>query len=262
MFGRRRREDAAAAAGASTDGPEGVPRRPASPPAGGIGNDAAVEVGPGSGAEGPLGPYDAESVPDDGVERIDLGSLLVPQVVGVELRLEVAAATPPIITAVTLATAGSMLQLSAFSAPRSQGIWEETRTELAEAHRQASLPVEEGHGEFGPELRAQVPTGQPGQVLPVRMVAVEGPRWLLRGNFIGAAALDPAVDRALLRALRLAVVVRGRDAMAVGELLPLRPPPGVTLPPMPDPAAPPDPLPPGPGPLAPGSSPGYTSTGG
>lgn len=241
---------------AGTDPPVGSgplgPGRAAAPPGGAAEEAQDRGAGPEPTAGGP---FDVESLPDDGVERVDLGALLVPQLPGVELRLEVQAGVPPLVSAVTLATPTSMLQLSAFAAPRSTGIWAQTRADLLTAHQEAGLAVAEAAGEFGPELRTQVPTGVPDQVLPVRMVAVEGPRWLLRGNFVGAAALEPGADRVLTQALRLTAVVRGREAMAVGELLPLRPPPGVALPPLPgvdgSPVAGPD----GPSPAGPGAPP-------
>jgi len=35
------------------------------------------------------GPWDVDDLPDDGVDRIDVGSLLVPPVEGTEIRLQV-----------------------------------------------------------------------------------------------------------------------------------------------------------------------------
>ena len=55
-----------------------------------------------------------------------------------------------------------------------------------------------------------------------RFVGVDGPRWFLRAVFQGPAAHDEAVAAELESVVREVVVVRGGEAMAPRELLPLR----------------------------------------
>jgi hypothetical protein len=83
------------------------------------------------------------------------------------------------------------------------------------------------------ELRAQMPSqGPDGRTVfsPVRFVGVDGPRWFLRAVLSGAAAIDEGAATTLLDVVRATVVVRGDEAMAPRELLPLK------LPDQPDPA--------------------------
>ena len=70
------------------------------------------------------------------------------------------------------------------------------------------------------ELRGRIKTPE-GEV-ELRFVGVDGPRWLVRAVFQGPAALDPAAAPLLLDSLHGLVVDRGREAMPVMDVLPLR----------------------------------------
>jgi len=118
----------------------------------------------------------------------------------------------------------SAMQMNAFAAPKRSGIWAEVRGEIAEALTTGGGAAREEAGAFGPELHAQVPTEAPGQgtvLAPARFLGVDGPRWFLRALVTGPAALDPAAGAALEAVLRDVVVVRGGEAMAVRDALPL-----------------------------------------
>jgi hypothetical protein len=56
----------------------------------------------------------------------------------------------------------------------------------------------------------------------VRFVGVDGPRWMVRALYQGAAASDPAHEGALGVVLSGLVVVRDQEARPVREALPLR----------------------------------------
>ena len=75
------------------------------------------------------GPYDVSEEPQDGLVRLDLGGLRVPGADGMELRLELDEAGETV-QAVTVATADSTMQLMAFAAPRTDGIWDDVREEI------------------------------------------------------------------------------------------------------------------------------------
>lgn len=176
-------------------------------------------------AAGPTtGPYDADDVPtDDGIIRVDLGGLLVPVGPDVELRVDMAPEGP--VVAATLVAGGSAMQVNAFAAPKTAGIWAEVRDEIAQSIRAGGGSAEEAEGPFGTELRARVPSEVPGQgrvLQPARFVGVDGPRWFLRGLFSGPAATDPVQATALEGLFRQIVVVRGKDAMAPRDQLPLQ----------------------------------------
>jgi hypothetical protein len=177
----------------------------------------------------PQGPWDSEDAPDDDVQRIDLGSLLVPVPDGTEVRVDVSPEGD--VVAATLVQGESTMQVNAFAAPRRAGIWAEVRAEIAEALNSGGGKAEEAQGAYGPELRAQVPAEVPGQgvqLAPARFLGVDGPRWFLRALIAGPAATDPAAAAGLEAVLRDVVVQRGDEAMAVRDPLPLRLPKDVT----------------------------------
>jgi hypothetical protein len=56
---------------------------------------------------------------------------------------------------------------------------------------------------------------------PVRFLGSDGPRWLLRGVLSGAAAVDSGKALELLQVYTGTVIVRGTEAIAPRDLLPL-----------------------------------------
>lgn len=166
-----------------------------------------------------FGPWDESEVEWDGTERLDLGSLLIAAAPGVDVQVQVDDATGAV-TLVTLAIADAGVQVQVFAAPKSGGLWDETRKQIASSINAANGLVEEAQGPFGRELRAQVPAEQGLQ--PARFVGIEGPRWFIRAVFLGAASRLGNSAHVLESALRGLVVVRGNEAMPVGNPLPLQ----------------------------------------
>lgn len=183
-------------------------------------DDVAAAAAPAARTAGPLD--ESEVAADDDVMRLDLGGLRVPGSEGMELRLDIDESTQAVV-AVTVVNGASALQIMAFAAPRTEGIWDDVRGEIR-ASLASQGPVEEADGVFGKELLATLPVAGPqGQsgVQPVRFVGVDGPRWFVRGLFSGPSARS-ADDAAPLEAvLRSTVVVRGNEAMAPGDALTL-----------------------------------------
>lgn len=217
MFRRRRREGDEevdeSGLGEPTDEPTGEVS--ADVPQAGTGAGTASRAG---------GPWDADDVPDDGLARLDLGGMLVPVMPGMEARVDVDQQQQTVVAA-TLVDGNSALQVNAFAAPRSAGIWAEVRQEIIESLQGNGGAAEVVDGPFGPELRAQVPSAGPDQrptLQPARFIGVDGPRWFLRGLLSGAGAADPSQAERLEDAFRNIVVVRGTDAMAPRDALPLR----------------------------------------
>ena len=184
---------------------------------------AGVKDAPAGYAEEPVvsGPYDESEAPEDEIARVDLGSLRVPLVEGLEVRLDMdeQTGTP---AQLVLADGESMLQLGVFAAPRSSGIWDEVRAEISESLLGAGGVCEEVAGPLGTELAATIPTGEPGTFAPARFIGVDRPRWFLRGLLSGPAAIDRETAGRLEFALQGTVVVRGKDAMPIRDPLPLR----------------------------------------
>ncbi len=169
------------------------------------------------------GPFD-ESEANPVRPYIDLGGIKVLPREGLNLRLEVEEQTKRIV-AVGLDFADSTLQVQPFAAPRTTGLWEETRQQIREQIRQQGGRVEEREGPLGPELLAEVPVadGAAGKRL-ARFVGVDGPRWFLRGVIGGAATSDVEAAAAVEELFRSIVVVRGGSPMPPRDLIPLKMP--------------------------------------
>jgi hypothetical protein len=200
------------------------------------------------------GPWDVSEIDDlediEQPQRIDLGSLIITGVPGSELRLQVAEETKEIVSAMlviesTVAAPGgkpgstqkvsSALELGAYAAPRSGGLWAELREEISEAATAQGGSASLREGPFGVELYRFIPVTTPeGEqgYQPSRMWVAEGPRWLLRGIVYGQAAVEDDVESPVvadvLAAFRQVIVRRGEEAMAPGDLLPLNMPSTVT----------------------------------
>jgi hypothetical protein len=179
------------------------------------------------------GPYDQADAPDDGLMRVDLGSIRLPALPGMDLRVELNPQQKVI--GATLRSGDSQLQISAFAAPRATGIWDDVRAEIKTSASGQGGKLEEVEGPFGPELAGTImapPPAQPGQTTPpqpvrrpARFLGVDGPRWFLRGLLSGPAAASPEAAGPLEQAFRGVVVVRGTEPMPVREQLPLSLPP-------------------------------------
>jgi hypothetical protein len=169
------------------------------------------------------GPYDARHAPRD-VQRLDLGSLLIPAIDGVEVRVQ---ANPDgVVEQIVLVDGDSALQLGVFAAPKSEGIWNEVRDEIAEAMTADGVSPQEIQGPYGVELTARVTT--PDGPADLRFVGVDGPRWMVRALFQGQAAADRSREGALGDVLSGLVVVRDDEARPVREALPLQLPKEMT----------------------------------
>ena len=163
------------------------------------------------------GPYDISEAPD-GVQRLDLGSLHIPAVREVEVRVQ--ADPEGVIQQVVLVHGANALQLGVFAAPRSEGIWDEVREEIRQSLFNDGAAAQEAQGEYGTELHARVRT--PDGLTDLRFIGVDGPRWMVRGVYQGPVATDPAAAGPLAECLDGLVVDRGQEAKPVREPLPLR----------------------------------------
>jgi hypothetical protein len=169
------------------------------------------------------GPYDLGEV-DDTSEMLDLGALRVPPAPDMELRLDLDESGEHVVGA-TIVVADSAAQVQVFAAPRTEGIWDDVRAEIAGSVTQQGGTADEQDGVFGRELLARVPSPTPDgrtSFQPARFTGVDGPRWFLRAVFTGRAATeeDSALD--VERIVRSLVVVRGDEAMAPRDLLALQ----------------------------------------
>ena len=167
------------------------------------------EAGPLDEAEAPVRPY------------IDLGGLRVVPRQGMQMRLEVEEKSKRVVAA-TLQLGDSAVQLQPFAAPRSEGIWHSVREVLVASLERQGAKVEEVTGALGPELRAEIPAGE--STRAVRILGVDGPRWMLQGLITGQAGSDDEAYSRMIDVFRASVVVRGQQPMPPRDLIPLRAP--------------------------------------
>ena len=173
------------------------------------------------------GPFDLSEVPAIR-PYVDLGGIKVAPREGLQMRLEVDERAKRVV-AVTIEYSESVLQLQAFSAPKTTGLWHRVRGEIAQQFTSHGARVQEESGDFGPELAivTPVPAEQGGGSRAARFVGVDGPRWLLRAVVMGKAVVDADARAKLDEVFREVVVVRGDQPMPPSELLPLKVPAGV-----------------------------------
>lgn len=181
------------------------------------------------------GPYDATELdlePGQSTGAIDVGALLVRPRAGMELRLQVDDKSQRVVAAV-LVQGSAGVELRAFAAPRSSGLWDDVRREVSAETTRRGGTVTEGTGRFGTEVTVVVPTRTSdgkNTSQASRIVGIDGPRWLVRATFLGQAAVDTEVAAPFEEALADVVVVRGRGPMAPRELIPMKLPEGANTP--------------------------------
>ena len=167
------------------------------------------------------GPWDVEdeNVPDYD-EYLDMGSYYLPFLKGIELRVKANRATQQVL-GTTITYGSSSVEIEAFAAPKTLGLWNDVRADLIEANKDAK----ELEGVFGTELALPV-TVKGGRKVLTRIVGVDGPRWMLRGIFSGKAATDPEGEeaKALNQFFADIVVERGDNPLAPRDLIPMHPP--------------------------------------
>lgn len=172
--------------------------------------DDRNEAGPLDESEAPVRPY------------IDLGGLRIVPRKGMQMRLEVEERSKRVVAA-TLQVGESAVQLQGFAAPRSEGIWQPVREVLTASLKKQGATVTEQEGALGTELRAEIPAGDKGK-RKVRILGVDGPRWMLQGLITGKAGADEEEYERMVEVFRATVVVRGQQPMPPRDLLPLKAP--------------------------------------
>lgn len=167
-----------------------------------------------------VGPWDESDHPERG-GLLDAGSLWLPLIPRANIQYSVDQRRK-VILGVLYVKDGSALQLQAFAAPKSSGLWDEVRAEMVSVLASQGGRSQFEEGEYGTEIRATVPTPDKSGTYRIRYIGIDGPRWLLRVNVTGKGATDDAAASELLHAvLDDLVVVRGQGAHPPKEMLPL-----------------------------------------
>jgi hypothetical protein len=180
-----------------------------------------------------LGPFDSEQQ-QDVKPYVDFGSIRIEPKPELQISVEVEDQTSRVV-AVTLDYQNSKLQVMAFAAPRTEGIWTDIRSAVAQNIVAQGGEVEEGYGAIGAELVAKLPLvddqGRAAGYRLARFIGFDGPRWCLRGTVGGAAMTDPKAAADINDLFRSIIVHRGDTPLPPGEALPLNVPVGSVLPP-------------------------------
>lgn len=163
------------------------------------------------------GPFDVADFDDDGIPRIDLGSVKVPVPDGSQVQVEMDPEAGGV-RAVHVVTEQGQITVSAYAAPRSGGLWREVSSELADQLRSDGAKVTLGRGVWGLEISAII-----GDVA-LRFVGVDRPRWMLRGVIAGPQSEAAGAVEVLREIVRRTIVDRGDAPM------PVRTPLTITLP--------------------------------
>lgn len=185
------------------------------------------------------GPFDASEVDLSGdaaagIERVDLGSLIVTPEEEVAVQLQLQQETGKV-QAIVAMHANSGLEVALFAAPAKTSMLPEVRAGLIEASAEVGGSVDLAEGPFGTEIRRLLPLqGPDGQTFlhPSRIWLVQGPRWLLRGVLMGEAGMQEALEGSagvLVEFFRNIVVSRDTTARVPGDLVLLNLPEGVTV---------------------------------
>ncbi|WP_121252783.1 DUF3710 domain-containing protein [Nocardioides ferulae] len=173
------------------------------------------------------GPFDADELPDDGVERVDLGALLIATDEKRSLRMQVDERTGEV-QAVLLAAPEGALELRAFAAPRNGDLWSELRPQIAADMARRGGTATEREGRWGTELVCQltVKRGEGTVTQPSRFIGINGSRWMLRATLVGRPAIDFELGESWEDAIARVAVRRGSGPRPVGDPLPVKLPEG------------------------------------
>jgi hypothetical protein len=161
---------------------------------------------------------------------LDLGPLLLPNVPGLEVHLDLDVRTGNG-KSVSLHLDMSIAEVQVFAAATNEDHWGEMRNAIAAGLREQDVDCQVVEGRFGTEVRAVMPTVDldgNAHVQPVRFVGIRGSRWFLRVVISGDGAIltsqIPGIDNVIAQI----VVHRGSEPQAPGERLWLRSPNAVS----------------------------------
>ncbi|BDR54817.1 hypothetical protein KIMH_09280 [Bombiscardovia apis] len=164
---------------------------------------------------GPWDVNDEEVVNYD--DYLDIGAVNLPYLQGIELRIKANGQSGDIMGA-TISYGQSSLEVEAFAAPKTLGLWDTVRHDLKAGNPKAR----EVEGTFGTEL--MLPVTVKGKEFTTRIVGVDGPRWMLRGIFSGPAASKGKERETLDTYFSNIVVDRGEEPLAPRDLIPMHQP--------------------------------------
>ncbi|KAE8128418.1 MULTISPECIES: DUF3710 domain-containing protein [Bifidobacterium] len=167
------------------------------------------------------GPWDTADEDAPGYDDyLDLGAFYLPFLQDIELRIKANRSSQQVLGC-TVTYKSSSVEIEAFAAPKTMGLWDDVRGDLLSSNAKAS----EQPGAFGMELKLPVSV-KGGKTVITRIAGVDGPRWMLRGIFSGNAAINPDSEetKTLNEFFADIVVERGEEPLAPRDLIPMHPP--------------------------------------
>lgn len=168
---------------------------------------------------GDFGPFDGDQVDystfdysDFAKSGLDLGSLRVPVPHSGEVQVEMGPKGPQMIH---ILTPFGRLTPVALAAPRSGRQWEENIPEITKGMSADGLEVRQGQSLWGTELVGTMKAGT------MRVVGVDGPRWMLRMTLAGPADKADQLAELAYEVISRTFVYRGDDPLPAGQALPV-----------------------------------------
>ncbi|AKE41367.1 Protein of uncharacterised function (DUF3710) [Corynebacterium kutscheri] len=167
------------------------------------------------------GPFDGDSVDittfdfsDFSLGVLNLGSLQIPLPKNSEVQVEMGAQGPKMLH---ILTPFGRITPVAFAAPQSAGQWREATKEIAESMRNDGLTVHIDSGPWGREVIGSTDDG--GGI--VRIIGVDGPRWMLRMTVAAPIATAEQMAQIAREVIARTFVYRGNEPILAGSPLPV-----------------------------------------
>lgn len=153
---------------------------------------------------------------------LDFGAIRIAPKPGVLIRADIDDNSKRVV-AITLEIENHRLQLQAFAASKTEGIWGSALESIEQAITAQGGTAERISGLLGPEIKAAVPVTENGRqtLRDSRFIGVDGPRWFLRGLLSGPELYSQTRYLGLIELFRSVGVNRGEVPMPPGDLLPL-----------------------------------------
>lgn len=169
--------------------------------------------------DGSTGPFDGDNVEIEDFDfsdfsqvTLNLGSIRIPMPLESQVQVEMGEEGPKM---VHIVTRFGRLTPVAFAAPRTGGLWEESTEEIIEGMKSEGMPVEIEQGPWGKEI---VGTGTNGVI---RIIGVEGPRWLYRVTLAGPQEMHDQLAELGRETIARSFIYRGADPILAGNSLPV-----------------------------------------
>lgn len=166
----------------------------------------------------------------DASAMLDLGALLLPNIPGLEVHLDLDPRSG-IGKSVSLHLNMTIAEVQVFAAATNEDSWASMRDAIVSGLQEQQVDCSVEMGRFGTEIHAVMPTVDldgNAHVQPVRFLGVRGSRWLVRVVISGDGALDldhnPIGVSEINDVIAQLVVNRGEEPLPPGERLALRSP--------------------------------------